>query len=281
MNKIRTLVKKYALLTFFILTFLITWGSIFLMVGSIGFPLSKAQIDAAGPMIYIGMLLGPSLAGLLMIGLVDGKAGFRNLFSRLFKWRVNIKWYLIAIFTVPVIVLTILFLLSLKSSEFLPAILSAENKTSLLITGIVMGLAVAFFEEIGWTGFAVPKLRQKRSVLFTGLLVGLLWGAWHYPPFSPSGSDAEILPKAVYLAVLLFSFLPAYRILLTWIYDRTQSMLLVLLMHAPLSACQLILIPPTLSGTKMVIYDLIFGASLWILAIIVLLKDKKELKKSK
>lgn len=278
MNKIRTLVKKYAVLTYFILTFLITWGSIFLMVGSVGFPLSKAQIDAAGPMIYIGMLLGPSLAGLLMIGLVDGKAGFRNLFSRLFKWRVNIKWYLIAIFTVPVLVLTILFLLSLKSSEFLPAILSADNKTSLLITGIVMGLAVAFFEEIGWTGFVVPKLRQKRSVLFTGLLVGLLWGAWHYPPFSPSGSDAEILPQAVYLAILLFSFLPAYRILLTWIYDRTQSMLLVILMHAPLSACQLILIPPTLSGPKMVIYDLIFGASLWILAIIVLVKSKKELK---
>ena len=77
--------------------------------------------------------------------------------------------------------------------------------------------------------------------------------------------------------MLLFSFLPAYRVLLVWVYDRTQSLLLVVLMHAPLSASQLVLIPAALSGTKLVIYDLIFAAVLWILAVVVLMAGPKVL----
>ena len=67
MKKIRPFIDKYAAAIYFILTFIITWGSIFLVVGSIGFPISKAKIETAGPMVYVGMLLGPSIAGILMI----------------------------------------------------------------------------------------------------------------------------------------------------------------------------------------------------------------------
>lgn len=276
MRKISSFIERFAALTYFILTFIITWGSIFLVVGSVGFPISREQIDAAGPMVYVGMLIGPSLAGILMIGLVEGRAGYRALFSRLGKWRVGIHWYAVALLTVPLLVLTILYLLSLTDPEYLPAFTTSDNRIGLVITGVVMGLAVGFFEELGWTGFVVPRLRQRYGLLAAGMIVGVVWGIWHYPPFSPSGSDAEVLPPVIYLLVLLFSFLPAYRILLVWIYDRTQSLLLVVLMHAPLSACQLALIPPTLSGSKLVIYDLIFGASLWILAVVVLVVSPKK-----
>lgn len=275
MKRNGSFVKRYAVFIYFALTFIITWGSIFLVVGSVGFPISKEQIDAAGPMVYVGMLVGPSLAGLLMIGLVDGRAGYRALFSRLGKWRVGVRWYGIALLTVPLIVITILYLLARTTPDYFPAISTAEDKTTLIVTGVVMGLAVGFLEELGWTGFAVPKLRQRYGVLATGLLVGLLWGAWHYPPFSPSASDAGALSPAVYMAVLLFSFLPAYRVLLVWIYERTGSLLLVVLMHAPLSASQLVLIPPALTGEKLVTYDLIFGAALWIMAAVVLVASPK------
>lgn len=275
MKQMRSFLSQQAALTYFALTFLFTWGSIFLMVGSVGFPIPKEQIDAAGPMVYVGMLIGPSAAGMLMIGLVDGRAGYRSLLSRLGKWRVGVRWYAVALLTVPLMVLAILTVLAQTSPEFLPAISTAEDKVSLLVMGVVMGLAVAFFEEIGWTGFVVPKLRQRYGLLATGLLVGTLWGAWHYPPFSPSGSDSGALPPALYLGVLLFSFLPAYRVLLVWIYDRTQSLLLVVLMHAPLSASQLVLIPPALTGAKLVTYDLIFAGALWAFAALVLVTSPK------
>lgn len=280
MKKINSFIDKNSAVIYFFLTFIITWGSIFLVVGEVGFPISKEQIETAGPMVYVGMLLGPSIAGILMIGLTDGRAGYKSLFSRLGKWRVGIRWYLIALLLVPVTVFLILSLLSLSNPEYLPAIFTAENKTSLLITAIIMGLAVGFFEELGWTGFVVPRLRQRFGLLATGLIVGVLWGAWHYPPFSASAADAGNLHPAFYLAVLLFSFLPAYRVLLVWIYEQTGSLLLVILMHAPLSACQLALIPPTLMGGKIVTYNLIFSAVLWVLAIIILVAQSKKTKKS-
>jgi membrane protease YdiL (CAAX protease family) len=277
MTKIKALLNRYAVFTYFFLTFLITWGSIFLLVGSFRFPFTRAQIDAAGPMVYVGMLLGPSTAGLLMIGLVEGRAGYRSLFSRLGKWRVGVRWYAIALLTVPVLVTAILTMLSRMDPAYQLAIAAEQDKATLTVTGVVMGLAVGFFEELGWTGFVVPRLRRRFGLLATGLVVGLLWGAWHYPPFSPSGSDAGAISPAVYLSILLFSFLPAYRVLLVWIYDRTHSLLLVVLMHAPLSACQLVLIPPALTGAKLVTYDLIFGAALWVIAAAVLVASPKAL----
>jgi len=275
MKKIRAFIKEHAAVTYFLLTFIITWGSIFLVVGEVGFPISKELIESAGPMVYGGMLIGPSAAGILMIGLADGRAGYRTMLSRLGRWRVGIRWYAVALLTVPVIIISILYLLSRTSPEFAPAIASEDDKTTLLVTGVVMGLVVGFFEELGWTGFVVPRLRQRFGILATGLIVGVLWGAWHYPPFSPNGSDSGSLHPALYLAVLLFSFLPAYRVILVWMYERTQSLLLVVLMHAPLSACQLILIPPALSGTKLVTFDLIFGATLWVIAAVVLVTSTR------
>ena len=276
MRKIRNFANKYGTALYFILTFAITWGSIFLLVGSIGFPISKEQIEAAGPLVYVGMLLGPSLAGLIMIALAEGREGFKDLFSRLGKWKVGLRWYATALLLVPALVLIILYALSLFNKAFLPAIFAEENKAGLIVMGVVMGLVVGFFEEIGWTGFVIPRMRKRSGILVTGLIVGLLWGAWHYPPFSPSVLDAGSIPPAVYIGVLLFSFLPAYRVLLVWIYEKTGSLLLVVLMHAPLSACQLVLIPPTLTGVKLVTYNLIFAAVLWIVAGLVLAANSKK-----
>ncbi len=50
------------------------------------------------------------------------------------------------------------------------------------MAGIAVGLVVPFFEELGWTGFAIPELGKRYGILTTGLIVGLLWGAWHFPP---------------------------------------------------------------------------------------------------
>jgi membrane protease YdiL (CAAX protease family) len=216
------------------------------------------------PFVYLATLLGPSLAGILLTGLVDGRAGFRDLLSRLLSWRVGARWYAVAILTAPLSIAATLFVLSLTSPAFLPVIVTTGDRVSLLLTGIVMGLVVGFFEELGWTGFAVPRLRLRYGVLTTGLIVGLLWGAWHFPLFSGSAGSSGALPPALYLSVLLFSFLPAYRVLMVWVYDRTGSLLVAILVHAPLAASQLILIPPGITGVQLVTYDLVFTAALWL-----------------
>jgi membrane protease YdiL (CAAX protease family) len=107
-------------------------------------------------------------------------------------------------------------------------------------------------------------------------MIGLPWGAWHYPLFSGSASASGEIPPTLYIAVLLFSFLIPYRILMVWVYDRTKSVLVVMLMHAPLAAGQLILLPPAISGERAVIFDLVFAAALWVFVAVVYLATRKS-----
>ncbi len=113
--------------------------------------------------------------------------------------------------------------LSFFSSEFTPSIFISDDKTALLLMGIVVGLMVGFFEELGWTGFAIPRMRLRYGVLATGLIVGLVWGLWHFILFWEEDSFSGILPLAPLLA-RLFSWLPAYRVLIVWVYDHTESL---------------------------------------------------------
>jgi membrane protease YdiL (CAAX protease family) len=261
---ITAFIKRHPVLTYFALTFAISWGGILMVIGPGGILGTKEVSEGLMPFVYLATLLGPSLAGILLTGLVDGRAGFRELLSRLLRWRVGARWYAVALLTAPLLITATLFVLSLTSPVFLPVIVTTDDKVSLLLTGIVMGLVVGFFEELGWTGFAVPRLRLRYGGLTTGLIVGLLWGAWHFPLFSGSVSSSGALPPALYLSVLLFSFLPAYRVLMVWVYDRTGSLLVAMLMHAPLAASQLILIPLAITGVQVVTYDLVFAAALWV-----------------
>ena len=264
MTTITAFIKRHPVLTYFALTFAISWGGILMVIGPGGILGTKEVSEGLMPFVYLATLLGPSLAGILLTGLVDGRAGFRELLSRLLRWRVGARWYAVALLTAPLLITATLFVLSLTSPVFLPVIVTTDDKVSLLLTGIVMGLVVGFFEELGWTGFAVPRLRLRYGGLTTGLIVGLLWGAWHFPLFSGSVSSSGALPPALYLSVLLFSFLPAYRVLMVWVYDRTGSLLVAMLMHAPLAASQLILIPLAITGVQVVTYDLVFAAALWV-----------------
>lgn len=194
--------------------------------------------------------------------------------SQVFNWRVGARWYAVALLTGPLVGSAVTFGLSLRDAVFLPGILISEHKVSLVLIGIAVGASAGFLEELGWTGFAVSRLRRRHSVLVTGLLVGFLWGAWHLPLFSGQRSPSGI-PIAVYLSVLCFSFLPPFRVLMVWLYDRTESVLIVMIMHAALSATSLILQPQT-AGIEVVVYDLAFAAALWVAVAVVTAIDPRQ-----
>jgi uncharacterized protein len=270
----QTFVKRHPVLTYYVLAFAISWGCILIVIGPGTFLGIKQMPEALLPLVYLAMLAGPSIAGILLISLVSGRAGLRELLSRLLRWRIGARWYAVALLIDPLLATVTLFALSFTSPAFLPAIITSTGKVSLLLTGIVAGLVVGFFEELGWTGFAMPRLRLRYGLLPTGFIMGLLWGVWHFPLFSGSADSSGPLPSALYLAVLLFSFLLPYRVLMVWVYDRTRSLLVVMLMHAPLVASQFILIPAAISGVALVTFDLILGAALWILVAAVIVTNR-------
>jgi uncharacterized protein len=276
---IRTFITRRPLLTYYALVFTISWGGILTVVGPAGILGTTYDPRALTQFVYVAALAGPSVAGVLMTGLVEGWSGMRGILSRLGNWRVAVRWYAVALLTAPLLTTAILFLLSLSSRAFLPTIVTTQDKSAVVLTGVVLGLVVCFFEELGWTGFAAPTLRRRHGILATGLFMGLLWGAWHLPLFSGSTRSAGAVAPALYLAVLLFSFLPAYRVLMIWVHDRSRSLLVVMLMHASLAAGQLILIPPAISGVSMLIFDLAFAAVLWVIVIAIAIANGGQLER--
>ena len=260
--------KKHPQLVYYILAFVISWGAILLSVGLDGFPLTEDQL----PILIVAMLLGPSLAAIIASITTTGKEGLRDLFSRLLHWRVSLKWYLIALLTAPLSTILVLLFFSLFSSDYPSAFATTDNKSSLIMMWILSGLLVGFFEELGWTGFAIPRMLKKSGVFNTGLLVGLLWGAWHFLVNLEGNSFAGLVPFALLIA-RLFTWLPAFRILMVWVYDRTESQLVVTLMHLSLVATTGI-IDPVLSGERLLIYLLAKAAVFWI--IVAAVKVNKE-----
>jgi membrane protease YdiL (CAAX protease family) len=260
---IKALVKQHPIVAYYALAFAISWGAILLVVGPGGF-LATTSTSPSFALVGFTSLLGPSLAGVLLTIFLAGRAGLRDLVARLRRWRVGVRWYAVAILTAPLVTALTLVALSLTSPAFVPAIITAEDKASLLVSGIAVGLIVPVLEELGWTGFATPRLRLRHGVPGTGLIMGLLWGAWHLPLFAGSAASSGSIPPPLFMAAMLFAWLPPYRVLMVWVYDHTQSILLVMLMHMPIVVSQFVLTPEGISGEAMFASLIATGVALWL-----------------
>jgi membrane protease YdiL (CAAX protease family) len=266
MTTIRAFIKRHPVLSYFVLAFAISWGGILPIIGGVGaIPGTAEQTTKLFPAVYLVTVAGPSLAGLLLTGLTGGWTAFRELGSRLLKWRVGARWYAVALLTTPLTVMATLLSLSLISPEFLPGFLTTSVKASMLQFGFVasVGLLTGLLEELGWTGFAIPRLLGRHGVLATGLFVGLLWGAWHFLSNIWGSGTSSGVPLALFMPAILFSFLPPYRMLMVWVYERTESLLVAILMHASLVAFWIISTPVGMVGVPLVTWYLVWAAALW------------------
>jgi len=266
MKTIKAFIKSHPVLSYFVLAFAISWGGILPIIGGVGaIPGTAEQTTKLFPAVYLVTVAGPSLAGLLLTGLTGGWTAFRELGSRLLKWRVGARWYAVALLTTPLTVMATLLSLSLISPEFLPGFLTTSVKASMLQFGFVasLGLLTGLLEELGWTGFAIPRLLGRHGVFATGLFVGLLWGAWHFLSNIWGSGTSSGVPLALFMPAILFSFLPPYRVLMVWVYERTESLLVAILMHASLVAFWIISTPVGMVGVPLVTWYLVWAAALW------------------
>jgi membrane protease YdiL (CAAX protease family) len=283
-STVRTSIEKHALLTYFALAFGISWGAVLLLVGGLpGMPGTTEQAETRLPLVVLALLAGPSVASLLLTSIVQGKAGLRELLSRMLTWRVGSRWYAVALLGAPMLVTAVLLALSTTSPVYLPGIYTSHDKASLLLVSTSYGLAAGFFEELGWTGFAVPRLMRRYGILATGLVVGIPWGVWHFiTNYWGSGDSSGALSLALFLPAQVFAVgaLPAFRVLMVWVYDRTESLLMAMLMHASITASWLIVMPEGISGAPFITWYLAWTAALWAIVAAVAIancgKAKKE-----
>jgi membrane protease YdiL (CAAX protease family) len=275
---LRALVSRHPVSTYFALTFAISWGGVLLVIGGLpGMTAVKAQDNSLFPLALMAMVAGPSVTGILLTGLIDGRTGLREFRGRLLKWRVGARWYAVALFAAPLLAIATTLTLSLFSPEFRPGIIVSNDKAAVLLLGLVVGLTAGFFEELGWTGFAIPHLKQRYGVLATGLIVGVLWSAWHVlVVIWGIGDRAGTIPIAVFIIVDGLGSLPAFRVLMVWVYDRTESLFVGMLMHVSITACTLILTPQT-TGTSLLTYGVVFAAATWVVIAAVAVTNSRHL----
>ena len=258
----KAFIRKHAVAAYFVLTFGISWGGFLFVVGPGGFANTSWQTDGRFPFAVLAMLAGPSVTGFLLTGIFDGKSGIREILRRLLIWRVGAGWYGVAVLPAPLLAAAVLFALSLSSPIF-----TASDKATVLLSGIAAGLTT-ILEELGWTGFAVPRLRRNHDVVTTGLIVGVMWGAWHFlQGLFISGTYSGALPLALFVPMNFFAAvaqLTAYRVLLVWVYDRTGSLLVVTLMHASLTASTIFIFTPLATGMSFLTYVWVLAVALWV-----------------
>lgn len=281
MATINAFIRSNPVLTYFIVVLVISFGGMLLVAGPSIFAGTNWQTDPQFPLAILVMLVGPPLTGIVMTAFVSGKEGLRELLARLLKWRAGTSWYAVALLTAPLLQAAVLFALSSSSPLFLPAITTTGDKATILSSGIAVGLVGGLVEELGWTGFAIPRMRLRYSILATGIIVGILWGVWHLLQMLWVGSSSS---EAIPLAPFLFQFffcaiaqLTAYRILMVWVYDHTESLLLAVLMHASYIFSTLFVFAPPTTGAPFLTYTWVFTGILWVVVAGVALASRGQL----
>lgn len=254
MSQIRSTLSSNALLGFTLLCFLLSWGSVVLILGGMkNFPARPEQIEEHLPFIVAATLLGPSISG-IVFNLI--KYGVNGTYRRLQERMIWNPAHLALFFFAPTVISSVLCVLSILVSDdkYEPAILTtatAEGKLSLLLLGSGYGAAAGTFEEIGWTFFATPELLKKLSALDTGIVLGLVWGFWHFLVAIWGSGDADgnfsmdqFLPWIPWNTIVL----PLYRVLMVQVYRKTNSLIPMIIMHASLTASLPFILMPRISG---------------------------------
>lgn len=263
---IRSQIQRHAVLSYFALAYLVAWGGTFAAVGPKFIRGETLQFTDA-LLAFLPMLIGPSLAGIVMTRLVDGESGIRALFSRMRLWRVDARWYS-AILIFPVLILAVqLGLVALLSRDFAPYFFPE---------GILIGLLAGFIEEIGWTGFALPKMQLKHSALAVGLFLGVLHSLWHLVPDYLTASGTRGVYWMPRFAMFLAS-MTAMRVLVVWVYTNTRSVLLAQLMHASSTGFLSILVPLSLSPRNDTIFYGVYAVALWAAVIVIVARCGKHM----
>jgi membrane protease YdiL (CAAX protease family) len=259
--KIKNLIKRHPVTSYFFLVFLISWGGS--VLGGAAFFL-QGEVPSLKDVIPMGlaMMIAPSFGGLFMTYLTDGRKGVRDLFARMTKWQVGGPWYAVLLIFPGLILATLIPLSILVTPALTPNFFAA---------GILMGLVAGFCEELGWMGFVYPKMREKNSFLRASISLGLLHALWHLAADFLGNYHAF---GGNWLAYFLgFSvFVVALRILIAWVYENTGSLLLAQLLHASSSGFLSILVPISDKGATWHIFYAVYAVVLWVVAAIVLVR---------
>src|SRR5499425_2775074 len=209
--------KRRPVPAYFVLAYALSWVC--------WVPLALGKTWASFPFIVFAVVGNgmPSLLGIALTALLSGKTGLKELFGRLGRARVPLIWYAVVLLLIPALRL---------AAAGIPALLGLATIT-VAFSGLTVlsGLSAALLEELGWRGFALPRMQARRPAFTASLLLGALWASWHLPLTIAMGLPLTAAGLTGFLFSLLM--LTAWAVLFTWVYNNTNgSLFLMVLLHA-------------------------------------------------
>jgi len=161
MSSVKALIARHPALTYFALTFAISWGLVVLVVGPGGFPGTTEQTQSLLAYAVLGMVAGPSIAGIVLTAALGGRPARREFRQRLFKWDVGGRWYAAALLIAPAAVLSILLTLSLISRTFVAGIVINDHRTALMMFDVAWFVVIwVVIAAVGWSGLTRKHDRE-------------------------------------------------------------------------------------------------------------------------
>ena len=243
-SRLSEYLKRSPLPLFFLLSLIISWA-IWVPQAAVTLGITESAIPPESPLMLLSVW-GPGLAAIIVALLMAGKAGLRKLFHPIRYRRVGIQWYLLVLFYPAVIWLVGRAIDTLfgQSYELTIPILThfGPEQAMMVPVALLSAFPNTLGEELGWRGFALPKLQAKYNALVSSIILGLFWGFWHIPLWIGYGQMG--LPLLVDVLTTVAS-----AILFTWVYNNTSgSLLLAWLFHWAMTITQYFLAPlPTLT----------------------------------
>lgn len=241
------MIVRFPVLCFFLLAYLITWP--FHILGMIladraGTSISNEdnyrsftdliRLEISSDQLVPYLLFnfgqfGPALSAFLLTAIIYGRIGLRDLTTRVLRWQVGLRWYGIDLLLPLVLVgagLGLAFLVDgFKLGPFTPELAWIAFVPFFLYSLVFNGLA----EEPGWRGFALPHLQAQTNAYRASWMLGIGWGLWHVPFTIYFNRDEPVLliPSFIGLTVGVVG----WTIVNTWVYNSTQSVWLIMLLH--------------------------------------------------
>src|ERR687898_450816 len=253
-----SLVRRHPLITFFVLTYALAW--------ILWLPLVVLQdtIPAAPGLVLV--LLGsnvPSLLAIVLTALLLGRGALRKLLGRLLIWRVDPRWYLVVVLLPVALAGGMVAFNAFVGGPALSVGVPLLTVVILLAFSIFPGSALG--EEIGWRGYALPRLQARRSALSASLILAPIWGLWHLPLWL----TGDPVKTPIFYVPFFFSAF-AFSVILTWVYNSTGgSLLMVVLLHATVN------LPVTLAiddlGSRATVPVLLYWGLMAVAAIVVVI----------
>ena len=217
-----------SLVRFFSITFALTW-TCFIAAALVSSNATSGVPALAGlrwPLMILGAF-APSAVAVWLTARAGGRGATRTLLRRITAWRVGARWYAFALGYMAAIKLAVALVHRVITGAW-PRF--GHEAWYVVIAAMVVATIFGgpLGEEIGWRGYALPRLAIRFGLARASVLLGLIWACWHLPVFFIPGLDQYGQSFPVYVLQVT-----ALSVAMAWLYGHTNgSLLLAILMHS-------------------------------------------------